>query len=83
MFNNLQKLIPSVVPMRMSGKVVDEFHEHGLARPELYLSKLQTSALNGDYPLFEDAIEKILQYGVTIEQEVFLTNNIPPLTTSE
>lgn len=83
MFNNLQKLIPSVVPMRMSGKVVDEFHEHGLARPELYLSKLQTSAQNGDYPLFEDAIEKILQYGVTIEQEVFLTNNIPPLTTSE
>lgn len=83
MFNNLQKLIPSVAPMRMSGKVVDEFHKHGLARPELYLSKLQTSAQNGEYPLFEDAIEKILQYGVTIEQEVFMANNIPPLTASE
>ena len=27
---------------------------------------------NGKYWLFKDAIEKILSYGVTIEQEVFL-----------
>lgn len=72
MFNHLQKLIPSLVPMRMSGAFVDAFHQNGLARPEHYLSKLQAERQNGEYPLFEDAIEKILKYGITIEQESFL-----------
>ena len=72
MFNNLQKLIPPVVPMRMSGKFVDFFHEHGFERSKEYLSKLQTDMENGEYPLFQDAIERILNYGVTIEQEAFL-----------
>ncbi len=73
MFNNLQKLIPSLVPMRMSGEFVGTFHQNGLARSELYLSKLRAARQNGEYPLFEDAIEKILKYGITIEQEIFLT----------
>lgn len=73
MFNNLQKLIPSLVPMRMSGEFVGAFRQNGLARSELYLSKLRTARQNGEYPLFEDAIEKILKYGITIEQEIFLT----------
>jgi len=72
MFNHLQKLIPSLVPMRMSGAFVDALHQNGLARPEHYLSKLQAGRQNGEYPLFEDAIEKILKYGITIEQESFL-----------
>ena len=72
MFNNLQKLIPSVLPMRMSGELVDRFHEQGLMRSKEYLTDLQIDMENGKYPLFRDAIERILNYGVTIEQEVFL-----------
>ncbi len=72
MFNHLQKRIPSLVPMRMSGKFVDAYRQNGLVRPEPYLSKLQAGRQNGEYPLFEDAIEKILKYGITIEQESFL-----------
>ena len=34
MFSHLQKLVPSLVPMRMSGELVDQFHEHGLMRSE-------------------------------------------------
>lgn len=72
MFRHLQELIPSLMPMRMSGEFVDSFHEHGLARSEAYLSSLRMDMKNGKYPLFRDAIERILNYGVTIEQETFL-----------
>ena len=72
MFGNLQKLVPSVMPMRMTGEFVDKFHEHGLARSKEYLSELETELKSGKYLLFHDAIEKILTYGVTIEQEAFL-----------
>ena len=72
MFQQLQELIPGLVPMRMSGEFVDKFHEHGLARSKEYLSALKTDLNNGKYLLFKDAIEKILSFGVTIEQEAFL-----------
>ena len=72
MFRHLQELIPSLTPMRMSGEFVDSFHEHGLARSEAYLSSLRIDMENGKYPLFRDGIERILNYGVTIEQETFL-----------
>ena len=72
MFHHLQELIPSLVPMRMSGEFVDSFHERGLARSEAYLSSLRIDVENGKYPLFRGAIERILNYGVTIEQETFL-----------
>ena len=72
MFRHLQELIPSLTPMRMSGEFVDSFHEHGLPRSEAYLSSLRIDMENGKYPLFRDAIERILNYGVTIEQETFL-----------
>lgn len=72
MFSNLQKLIPSLVPMRMSGELVDKFYGHGLMRSKDYLSELAADLKNGKYALFRDAIEKIVSYGVTIEQEAFL-----------
>ena len=72
MFQHLQELIPALVPMRMSGEFVDKFHEHGLARSKEYLSALKTDLNNGKYLLFQDAIERILNFGVTIEQEAFL-----------
>lgn len=72
MFDNLQKIISSVLPMRMSGELVEKFHEHGLMRSKEYLSELAADLKSGRYLLFKDAIEKILSYGVTIEQETFL-----------
>ena len=59
-------------PMRMSCEFVDRFYHHGLARSNEYLSSLQTDMEKGKYPLFKDTIDRILSYGVTIEQEVFL-----------
>ena len=75
MFRHLQELIPSLTPMRMSGEFVDSFHEYGHARSEEYLSSLRIDMENGKYPLFQDAIEQILDYGVTIEQETFLNES--------
>jgi hypothetical protein len=72
MFEDLQKLIPHLQPMRMSGFFVEKYHQDGLVRPEEYLSKLKTDMQNGAYSLFSDAIGEILKYGVTIEQECFL-----------
>ena len=72
MFQQLQELIPALVPMRMAGEFVDEFHQHGLVRSKEYLSALKTDLKTGKYLLFQDAIGKILSYGVTIEQEAFL-----------
>lgn len=73
MFKHLQELIPSLVPMRMSGAFVDKFHQKGLLRSEKYLSRLRLDMQNGEYPLFEDAITEILKYEITVEQEIFLT----------
>lgn len=41
-------------------------------RSKEYLSELAADLKSGRYLLFKDAIEKILSYGVTIEQETFL-----------
>ena len=72
MFQQLQEFIPALVPMRMAGEFVDKFHQHGLVRSQEYLSALKTDLNNGKYLLFKDAIERILNFGVTIEQEAFL-----------
>lgn len=76
MFQQLQSCIPNVVPMRMSGKFVERFHECGLARSAEYLAALKSDTESGKYALFGDAVEKILRYGVTIEQEVFLNEGV-------
>lgn len=72
MFENLQMVFPQLEPMRMEGLFVEQYHKNGLNRPEQYLQKLQEERNAGRHPLFADAIDKILQYGVTIEQEIFL-----------
>ena len=72
MFQQLQELFPALVPMRMAGEFVDEFHQHGLVRSKEYLSALKADLNNGKFLLFKDAIERILNFGVTIEQEAFL-----------
>ena len=72
MFAQLQRLIPSLKPLRMSGSDVDKYHANGLVRPESYLDSLKSALAHQEYPLFADAIQEILKYGVTIEQEAFL-----------
>ena len=72
MFKNLQTVFLHLESMRMAGSFVERYHKNGLKRSEQYLKKLEEERDAGEYPLFADAIDKILQYGVTIEQEIFL-----------
>lgn len=72
MFSQLQALIPRLLPLRMSGEDVAAYRRNGLPRPQEYLERLAQALENGDFPLFDDAIQRILEYGVTIEQEAFL-----------
>ena len=73
MFKHLKTQIPSLLPMRMSSEFVVKYHMNGLKRSEKYLCKLQKDMQNGEYSGFEDTITEILKYGVTIEQEIFLS----------
>lgn len=73
MYAKLQKLIPSVTPMRMSGNDVRTHHKNGLERSAGYMEIVKAALKSQEYALFEDAILEILKYGVTIEQEVFLS----------
>ena len=59
--------------MRMSAEDVTTYHGTGLVRSEHYLKTVQTALACDQYPIFHMAMKKILEYGVTIEQEVFLT----------
>ena len=72
MFAQLQQLIPSLKPLRMSGSDVDKYHANGLIRSAPYLDHLKSDLAHQEYPLFTEAIQEILKYGVTIEQEAFL-----------
>lgn len=71
--NYWTKLIPSVTPMRMSGNDVREYHKNGLVRSTGYMEILKATLKSQEHALFEDAILEIRKYGVTIEQEVFLS----------
>lgn len=71
MFSHLQQLIPAIQPMRMTGNDVAAYHETGLTRTAAYLERLKTALEKNEYPLFVDAINEIIKYGVTIEQECF------------
>ena len=74
MFTHLQQLIPQLQPMRMTAEDVIAYHEIGLPRSADYLEKLRVALEKAEYPLFENAIKRIIEYGVTIEQEVFLSH---------
>ena len=58
--------------MRMSSEDVINHYVTGLKRSENYLNEVQTALDNKKHLLFQNAMEKILEYGVTIEQEAFL-----------
>lgn len=73
MFEQLKAIFPTLTPMRMSAEDVTAHHGTGLKRSEHYLKTVEAAFACGKYPLFHMAMRKILEYGVTIEQEVFLT----------
>ena len=73
MFQQLQAIFPTLSPMRMSEDDVTAHHATGLKRSAHYLREVQAALDGGQYPQFQKAMEKIVEYGVTIEQEVFLT----------
>lgn len=73
MFERLKAIFPTLTPMRMSAEDVIAHHGTGLVRSEHYLKTVRAALACDQYPLFHMAMKKILEYGVTIEQEVFLT----------
>ena len=73
MFERLKGIFPTLTPMRMSAEDVTTYHGTGLVRSEHYLKTVQTALACDQYPIFHMTMKKILEYGVTIEQEVFLT----------
>ena len=73
MFERLKAIFPTLTPMRMSAEDVTAHHGTGLVRSEQYLKTVETALACNQYPLFRMAMKKILEYGVTIEQEVLLT----------
>ena len=72
MFSRLQQIFPRLRPMRMSAAEVETYHAQGMARTEKYLARLKAAMEREEFPMFQEAAETILQYGVTIAQEVFL-----------
>ena len=74
MFERLKAIFPTLTPMRMSAEDVTAHHGTGLVRSEHYLKTVRAALACDQYPLFHMAMKKILEYGVTIEQEVVLTD---------
>ena len=74
MFEKLQVIFPGLTPMRMCAEDVVKYHSSGKLRGADYLAQLQVCRNENMYPLFSEVIDQILKYGVTIEQEVFLTD---------
>lgn len=73
MFEWLRSIFPNVQPMRMSDKEVTTYHTNGLKRSSGYLAQVKDALDKGQFQMFYGAMDKILEYGVTIEQEIFLT----------
>lgn len=75
MFENLADIFPTLTPMRMGAEDVAKYHSSGLKRENIYLNRLRQCRGENKYPQFSNAIEEMLKYGVTIEQEAFLINS--------
>lgn len=73
MFEQLSQCVPNLEPFRMERSDVRAHRAQGLKRSDSYLDYVQQALQDGTYPLFRDAMEEILRYGVTIEQESFLS----------
>lgn len=72
MFQRLKKAIPRLRPYQMGVEELEKYQEFGLKREETYLKKVKLALDTEQFPLFQPVLEKILEYKVTLEQEVFL-----------
>ena len=75
MFEKLQAIFLGLTPMRMRAEDVVKYYSSGKPRGADYLAQLQVCRNDNMYPLFSEVIDQILKYGVTIEQEVFLSEH--------
>lgn len=72
MFGRLQNIIPRLKPYQMGVEEMEKYKDSGLQREESYLKKVKIALEEEKFPLFQGVLEKILEYQLTIEQEVFL-----------
>lgn len=73
MFAQLNYIIPCLMPMRMAAADIVYYQKTGLNRPNDYMERLKTSLEQNEFPMFTESIKQILECGVTIEQEAFLS----------
>lgn len=74
MFTQLKNLVPKLVPWRMGSAEVKRYATFGLKRNDRYIKELKCYLSFSDASLFSDTIETLLQYNITIEQEVMLND---------
>ncbi len=51
---------------------MNAFSDKGLSRTKQYLETIEKLKQDDRFSIFQDAIDRILLYGVTVEQEVML-----------
>lgn len=74
MFDHLKNLVPGLLPWKMDMAEVTQYATFGLKRSESYMKELEHLLGEPEGALFADAIKTLLHYGVTIEQEVMLSD---------
>ena len=72
MFFQLMERIPSIKPWKMGADEVTKYRNRGMARTDAYIFKLKNMLKNQAFSIFHPAIEQLLSYKVTIEQEIML-----------
>lgn len=72
MFTKLAQIIPELKPWKMDASTFELYKAKGLVRKPEYISKVNEHMKASTYSLFSDALGKILEHKVTIEQEVEL-----------
>ncbi len=73
MFTHLSRIISNLTPMRMAAIDVVHYQNTGLNRSADYMEQLKVSLKHNEFPMFTETIKQILECGVTIEQEAFLS----------
>ena len=79
MHSNLRSVIPSVKPLFMDPDSIEKYKTTGIKRKDQYLKRLKEMKEKARYSRFAGAIDKLLEYKITIEQEVFLDDPIDSL----
>lgn len=77
MYMRLKKnIVPSLEPLNMDIDSFERYKEKGLKRDDKYIMTLQKLTEDPDYSVFYDVIAAISDSKVTVEQEIFLENEL-------